>query len=93
MFCSKAGARGHAREALAHHLHAWRDENNVPLKALATELGVSISTVSAWEHGKRFPSGDHLDRLSEFTEMPVCALLYHGTEGCPHGGVPVEALP
>ena len=69
--------------ALARHLSRWRRAQQLPLREVARLVDVSISAVSAWEQGERFPSGAHLDRLSSVTGMPICGLLYHGEDSCP----------
>lgn len=40
---------------LGRHLRDWRRSQHLPLKHLATDLGVSCAIVSAWETGTRFP--------------------------------------
>ena len=55
----------------------------MPLKQMAAELGVSISVVSAWEQGSRFPSVHHLEKLAVYTGMSVCQLLFEGGQDCP----------
>lgn len=63
---------------LSARLRQWRLSRRIPLKRMAAELGVSISTISAWERGARFPSASHLERLSARTGLPVSRLLYEG---------------
>lgn len=77
-----------AAQAFGNTLREWRIGRQLPLKAVASEIGVSVSTVDAWETAVRFPSGVHLDRVSAYMGLPVCALLYHTSGGCPHGGLP-----
>jgi transcriptional regulator with XRE-family HTH domain len=67
----------------ALRLRRWRTLQRVPLKQLAADVGVSVSVISAWEHGKRFPSVLHLEALSRHTGLPVCQLLYHDLGDCP----------
>jgi transcriptional regulator with XRE-family HTH domain len=80
-----------ATVAIQKRLREWRKANRILLKDLAAKVGVSMSTVSAWETGVRFPTGRHLDRLAELMKMPACTLFYHGKRGCPHGGWPERA--
>ena len=65
-------------------MRRWRKERRIPLKQLAAELKVSLSVVSAWEKGVRFPSVTHLEQLAVYTDMPACRLLYPGPDDCPH---------
>lgn len=69
---------------LANRLHRWRAEQQLPLKRVASDLGVSIAIVSAWENGDRFPSVEHLVALAGYMRCPVCHLLYDGTGACPN---------
>jgi transcriptional regulator with XRE-family HTH domain len=69
---------------LAHRLRQWRRVHGIPLKRFAYDLGFSITTVNAWERGKRFPAGRHLDLFSAYTGIPMCAFLYTGRDKCPH---------
>lgn len=67
---------------LGRRLHRWRMAHNLPLKALAFDLDVSISTIDTWEQGLRFPSGRHLEALSKYTNIPICGLLWMGEKDC-----------
>jgi len=53
-----------------------------PLKDFASQLGVAVSTVSAWMTGHRFPDEDHLDALSAYTGLPIRCLFCDRTD-CP----------
>ena len=72
----------------SQRLREWRASQKLPLKHVARDLGVSVSIVSEWEHGNRFPSVTNLEAISRYLELPVCCLLYHGKGRCPHA--PVE---
>jgi len=74
------------RHLLASNLRRWRVENGLLLKQIALELDTSVSTVSSWEHARRFPSPEHLDRMARFVGWPVCRLLYDGQGNCRHTG-------
>ena len=50
----------------------WRRKSKIPLKAIAKDLGVSISTVSSWELGEYFPTGYNFELLVEYTGLPPC---------------------
>ena len=73
-----------ASRILSQRLKQWRHERGVPLRVLSKKLSVSISTVSSWENGTRFPSASHLDALAGCVNMPICNLLYHEEGSCPH---------
>jgi transcriptional regulator with XRE-family HTH domain len=68
---------------IGRRLHEGRTRRGWALKYVAAELGVSATTVSDWERGKRFPSGLHLLKLSVLFKAPVCALFCVGQEKCP----------
>ena len=71
-----------ATDILAKRLRQWREDNGVLVKQVALEIGVTDSAVSQWESGRRFPSGDHLDRLSELTGLPICRLFCPSGDDC-----------
>ena len=73
----KANGQGHCLAAVAFgsHLREWRDHNNVSLKELAADLEISVSTVSAWETGRRFPSGVHCDLVATHLGQAVYELF------------------
>lgn len=71
-------------EALARRLKTWRLSADLPLKHLAIDLGVSVSTVSQWENTRRFPSVSNLVRIASYMGTCVCCLLHEGTGDCPH---------
>ena len=72
----------------ASAFHNWRLKNNIPLRKIAMDLGVSIATVSSWESGKRFPTGRHLEKIVDYTGVPPCQLFCRIT----HKHVPTECL-
>lgn len=53
----------------------WRQTANLPLKQIARDLGISLSTVSSWERGQRFPSARHFEMLVEYTNLTPCRLI------------------
>jgi transcriptional regulator with XRE-family HTH domain len=53
------------------------------LKEVAGELGVSISTVNAWELGERFPKAEHFEALANYTGMPPCHFFCSRADECP----------
>ena len=66
----------------------WRCKQQISLKQLAMDLGVSTSTVSAWELGERFPTGRHFERLVTYTGLPPCKLFCVMADKC----VPADCL-
>lgn len=69
------------RSVLGAQLRKWRQRKAVSLKAMAIDMGVSESTLSLWESGRRFPSADNLNNLSQYLGLPHCLLLC--TDDCP----------
>lgn len=76
------------RASFATALSNWRRKNRIPLKKIARDLGVSISTVSAWEWGEYFPTGSNLEILVGYTGLPPCKLFCLMADKC----VPGECL-
>jgi transcriptional regulator with XRE-family HTH domain len=60
---------------LGDNLLQWRQEQGYMLKHIADALDVSVSIISQWEHGTRFPSGMNLDRISAHMGITVSELL------------------
>ncbi len=71
-------------ERFGKRLRVWRRAEGLPLKRVAHDLDVSVSVVSQWERGLRFPSVRNLDRIAQYMDVPVCNLLYEGRSECPH---------
>ena len=72
------------KNLIGRRLREWRAHKGWPLKHVAYELQVSLPTVSDWEQGRRFPSGEHLLNLAQLYETRVCQLFYAGRTACPH---------
>ena len=70
-------------QLIGNRLKARRNLKRWPLKRVAADLKVSISVVSDWERGTRFPSAENLLQLATLYEMPVCHLMCVGREHCP----------
>ena len=66
----------------------WRMKNRIPLKRIARDLDLSVSTVSSWELGERFPTGRNFERLVNYTGVPPCRLFCVMADKC----VPTECL-
>lgn len=73
------------RRLFAERLRAWRMLNRLPLKTVARDLGVGISTVSDWERGNRFPSAEMLDAIGMHMGQPPCRLICVVPENCDAG--------
>ena len=71
-------------ERFGARLRLWRRAEGLPLKRVAHDLEVSVSVVSQWERGLRFPSVKNLDSIAQYMDIPVCSLLYEGKNDCPH---------
>ncbi len=71
-------------ERFGKRLRLWRKAEGLPLKRVSHDLDVSVSVVSQWERGLRFPSVRNLDRIAQYMDIPVCSLLYEGKNDCPH---------
>lgn len=71
------------REAFSAALGGWRKQKRIPLKQVAADLGVSISTINAWERGERFPTGYHIELIVKYTSLAPCRLFCVCTEQGP----------
>ena len=54
---------------------AWRRKNHIPLKQVANDLGLSVSTINSWELGERFPAGRNFEMLVDYLGVPPCKLF------------------
>jgi transcriptional regulator with XRE-family HTH domain len=70
------------RGSFATAFRNWRLKSKIPLKQVASDLGVSIGTVNKWESGKRFPTGRHFELLAEYTGLPPCRLFCVMADKC-----------
>lgn len=61
--------------AADHPLVKYRAEKRLTQEALATELGVTPTTVWRWEHDKRTPRRKDANEISRITGIPVIELL------------------
>jgi transcriptional regulator with XRE-family HTH domain len=76
------------RASFAMAFSAWRQKNNIPLKKIAGDLGVSVATINSWELGKRFPTGYNFEMLTNYTGLPPCRLFCVMADKC----VPTDCL-
>lgn len=57
-----------------------RKKKGIQQKELALEIGVSIPTISQWEHGKTDPSGERLKKLADYFKVDELFILGYGQE-------------
>ena len=76
------------RASFATAFTNWRRKRHLPLKQVALDLGVAVSTISSWERGARFPTGRHFELLVDYTGLPPCRLFCVKADQC----VPPECL-
>ncbi len=76
------------RASFATAFRNWRLKNNIPLKKVASDLGVAVATIDSWELGKRFPTGRNFEMLVDYTGLPACKLFCVMADKC----VPAECL-
>ena len=70
-------------QLIGDRLKVQRNLKRWPLKRVAAELNVSVSVVSDWERGTRFPSAENLLLLASLYKQPVCQLMCAGRARCP----------
>jgi len=68
---------------LGARLRAWRKQEGLPLKHVAQDLGVSISVISQWERGHRYPSIQNLQRIADYIGIPL-SLVFCRRKDCPY---------
>lgn len=61
---------------IEQRLRDARMEQGLSQEALAELVNVSRQTVSKWENGAAYPSGENLAALSKVFHLPVEALIY-----------------
>lgn len=76
------------RASFATAFSNWRRKRHLPLKQVASDLGVAVSTVSSWERGERFPTGRHFELLVNYSGLPPCKLFCVMADQC----VPADCL-
>ena len=76
------------RASFARAFRNWRVKNYIPLKQIAADLGLSVSTVSSWEMGERFPTGRNFELVVDYTGVPPCKLFCVMADQC----VPADCL-
>ncbi len=76
------------RASFAKAFSTWRRKEKIPLKQLARDLGLAVSTVNSWELGERFPTGRNFEMLVNYTGVPPCKLFCVMADKC----VPADCL-
>jgi transcriptional regulator with XRE-family HTH domain len=76
------------RTSFATAFRNWRLKNHVPLKRVARDLGLAVSTLNSWELGKRFPTACNFEMLANYTGVPPCKLFCVMADKC----VPADCL-
>jgi transcriptional regulator with XRE-family HTH domain len=84
----KPNSRCDIRASFASAFRNWRVKNNIPLKKVANDLGLAVSTINSWELGERFPTGRNFEMLVDYTGVPPCRLFCGVADKC----VPAECL-
>jgi transcriptional regulator with XRE-family HTH domain len=62
-------------EAFAVTFKEWRASSGKRLREVAADLDLSISIVSEWENGNRFPNADHFHAIAQHTGIPAWKFL------------------
>ena len=76
------------RASFATAFNNWRRKNKIPLKKIARDLGLSVSTINSWELRERFPTGRNFEMLVNYTGVPPCKLFCVMADKC----VPADCL-
>ena len=63
------------RLRLGREIRAWRESQGLKLESVAASVGVSISTISLWERGHRYPNIENLVALASVLRIPPCRFL------------------
>ena len=74
------------RASFATAFGNWRRKNHIPLKKIASDLGLSIATINSWESGKRFPTGYNFEMLANYTGVAPCRLFCVMADKCVPAG-------
>ena len=80
------GIKCDLRRNFADAFRSWRRHEGKPLKQVAAELGFALATISKWERGECFPSGQNLEHIVAYTGQPPCHLLCAHARRCRNRG-------
>jgi len=88
----RENTRSELQNILGRNIAYCRKRAGLPLKRVAHELGVSITTCSQWENGFRFPTAEHFMQLSKLLKCPpsclFCKELGAEPSNCPKNSEP-----
>lgn len=70
-----------ARSVFAANFRAWRRRSGKPLKTVAQDLDVSMTTVNNWERGIYFFVAEKLDALSRHAPLLFSILQPNAVSG------------
>src|SRR6476620_11053602 len=70
-----------------------REQQNLSLRDVADETGVSASTLSRIENGTGKPDADNIARLASWLDMPIERVMHQGTDPNPVVYYPHESTP
>lgn len=70
------------RASFATAFRNWRQTNSLTMNQVATDLDLSVNTISSWEQGKRFPAVGHFDLVVAYTRVPPCRLICVMADDC-----------
>lgn len=65
------------KSTVAENIRRLRQSEKISAAVLADKIGVSQSTVSDWECGKKMPRSASIEKLAEFFGVNKSDLLYH----------------
>src|SRR5215468_4457210 len=66
-------------DELGNAVRRRREQQNLSLRDLAEETGVSASTLSRIENGTGKPDADNIARLASWLDMPIERVMHHGS--------------
>lgn len=64
-----------ARRGFSKVFSCWIEKRNETHAAIAAEIGVAPSTLTAWINGDRAPGVDNLQAICDYTGIPMQRLL------------------
>ena len=66
---------------LGNAVRRRRDQQGLSLREVASETGVSASTLSRIENGTGKPDADNIARLAAWLDMPIERVMHRGRSG------------
>lgn len=63
------------KDIFASNLERLRKQKNISMIELSEEIGVSQSTISDWENGKKMPRSGSIQKLADFFQVQKTELL------------------